>query len=147
MSYLPAGVNVYVTGRRVVATFIDGFVCGVLYTLINGIFGTNPAPGTSRLSFSGLSTGENWGWLLVVALYYTLMEGLLGQTVGKMLCGIRVISESTGRPPGPGAALLRTILRVIDGVAGYLLGFIIVLASSRRRRLGDMVANTLVIRA
>ena len=48
-------------------------------------------------------------------------------------------------PPGAGAALIRTLLG-IDGLFGYLAGFIIVLASDRRRRLGDMAARTQVVR-
>jgi uncharacterized RDD family membrane protein YckC len=43
--------------------------------------------------------------------------------------------------------VLRTVLRLIDGILGYLVAFIVVLASDRRRRLGDMVAKTLVVRA
>ena len=48
--------------------------------------------------------------------------------------------------PGLGVAAIRTILRLIDGLFGYLVGFIVVLASSKRQRLGDMAAHTLVIR-
>ena len=48
--------------------------------------------------------------------------------------------------PVPGA-ILRTLLRVVDGLFGYLLGYVVVLASARRQRLGDMVAHTLVVRA
>lgn len=68
------------------------------------------------------------------------------QTVGKMLLGIRVVRESTGRLPGLGGVALRSVLCVADGVASYLMSFIVVLASPRRRRLGDMVARTLVVR-
>ena len=48
---------------------------------------------------------------------------------------------------GAGAALIRTLLRIIDGLFAYLVGFILVLASDRRRRLGDIAARTLVVRA
>ncbi len=77
-------------------------------------------------------------------LYFILLEGYLGQTVGKMLLGIQVIREDDGEVPGLGAATIRTLLRLIDGLFGYLVGFVAVLASSKRQRLGDMVARTLV---
>jgi uncharacterized RDD family membrane protein YckC len=43
-------------------------------------------------------------------------------------------------------AILWTVLRIIDGLFAYLVGFIVVLSSDRRRRLGDMAARTLVVR-
>ena len=46
----------------------------------------------------------------------------------------------------PLRCLVRTALRLIDGIAGYLLGFLVVLGSRNRRRLGDMAAGTLVVR-
>jgi len=84
-------------------------------------------------------------WVLVV-LYYILLEGYWGQTVGKMLLGIKVVREGTGDVPGFGAAALRTFLRTVDALFLYLVAFIAVLASAKRQRLGDMVAHTLVVR-
>jgi uncharacterized RDD family membrane protein YckC len=141
----PPAVNVHVTGRRIVATIIDGIVLSVIYSLFRSVAGLPPQQ-HDTLDFTQLSTGGNIGWLLIVVLYYVLLEGLLGRTVGKLATGIKVISESDGRPPGVGRALLRTVLRLIDGLFGYVLGLIIVVNSARRRRLGDMAADTLVVR-
>ena len=79
--------------------------------------------------------------------YYVLLEGYLGQTVGKMATGIKVVSEATGEAPGIAGAAIRTVLRIIDSLFSYLVAFITVLASSKRQRLGDMAAHTLVVRA
>jgi uncharacterized RDD family membrane protein YckC len=38
------------------------------------------------------------------------------------------------------------VLRIIDGILFYLVAFISVLASQKNKRLGDMVAHTLVVR-
>jgi uncharacterized RDD family membrane protein YckC len=38
------------------------------------------------------------------------------------------------------------VLRIIDGILFYLVAFISVLATQKNRRLGDMAANTLVVR-
>jgi uncharacterized RDD family membrane protein YckC len=149
MTYVESGPDVHVTGRRVVATLIDGVVLGIVYSVFRALFGTSDATtgGNSGFDFTRLSLGGGIGWLVVVVLYYVLLEGYFGRTVGKLVTGIRVISEATGRPPGLGRALLRTVLRIIDGLASYLVGFIIVVNSSRRRRLGDIAADTLVVRA
>jgi uncharacterized RDD family membrane protein YckC len=141
MVYPQGGRNVNVTGRRVVATILDSIVFGILI----GVFGTRTP--TSGFSVTRLATGGNLLLLVIAVLYYVLMEGLLGRTVGKMITGVRVIDEATGNPPGIGKAIVRTLLRIIDGLFAYLVGFIIVQASDRRRRLGDMAARTLVVRA
>jgi uncharacterized RDD family membrane protein YckC len=145
VTYAQVPGNVRVTGRRVVATIIDGIIFGIVSSILNAIFGTRTA--TSGFSYTSLSTGGSFVLLVLVVLYYVLMEGMLGRTVGKMATGIRVVREDGTSPPGAGPALIRTLLRIIDGLFGYLVGFVIVLASDRRRRLGDMAAHTQVVRA
>jgi uncharacterized RDD family membrane protein YckC len=145
MAYTQVSGDVKVTGRRVVATIIDGIIFGIVSQILTAIFGTKTT--TSGFSFTRLSTGGNFLTLVLVVLYYVLMEGLLGRTLGKMATGIRVVREDGTSPPGAGAALIRTLLRIIDSLFAYLVGFIIVQASTRRRRLGDMAAKTLVVRA
>ena len=75
-----------------------------------------------------------------------MMEGYLGQTLGKMLLGIKVVRENTGGVPGLKAAAIRTVLRIVDGFFSYLVAFVAVLASRKNQRLGDMAAHTLVVR-
>jgi uncharacterized RDD family membrane protein YckC len=141
---MQSGVDVRVTGRRIVATILDGIVLGLLYRLSTGVFGGHYR---SDLDFTRLTSRAGLGWLVVALLYYLLLEGLFGRTVGKLVTGIRVIDAKTGRTPGIFTALIRTLLRVIDGLGGYLLGWFVVILNDRRRRLGDMAADTLVIRA
>jgi uncharacterized RDD family membrane protein YckC len=83
---------------------------------------------------------------LLVFGYYLLLEGLVGQTLGKLAVGIKVIAEATGQAPGIAAAAVRTLLRIVDGLLGYTVAFITVLVSPKRQRLGDMAAHTLVVR-
>lgn len=139
-----SGVDVRVTGRRVVAIIVDGLLLGALYWVMAVLFGgaTTDGGGVS-LTLSGLPFVV---YVLVVLGYYTLLEGSGGQTLGKMLLGIQVIREGTGGSPGLGRALIRTLLRIIDGLFFYLVGFIVVLVSGKNQRLGDMAAGTLVVR-
>jgi uncharacterized RDD family membrane protein YckC len=135
-----------VTGRRVVATVIDGLVFGVGYYLLALAFGDIRVQGEAANWQSNLPAGWNAAFGLLVVLYYVLLEGYLGQTLGKMVTGITVVSEATGRAPGVAAAAVRTLLRLVDGLFSYAVAFVVALGSDKRQRLGDMVAHTLVVR-
>lgn len=141
---VPVALQVHTTGRRILATIVDGILLAILFWVMSMLFGSSSAAGGEvSASLSGLA------FLVYVALavaYYILMEGYLGQTVGKMLLGIKVVREDNGGVPGLKAATIRTVLRLVDGFFFYVVAFITVLASSKNQRLGDMTANTLVVR-
>jgi uncharacterized membrane protein SpoIIM required for sporulation/uncharacterized RDD family membrane protein YckC len=79
--------------------------------------------------------------------YFIVFEGLRqGQTPGKRLVGIRVVSD-TGNAVGLGAAAARNLLRIADFMPPpYLIGLLLVALHPRGKRLGDMVAGTVVAR-
>jgi uncharacterized RDD family membrane protein YckC len=139
--------NVRVTGRRIVATVIDGAVIGAIYAGMAGMFGTITADEGVRHWVATMPATGTVAYVVVVALYFVLLESYRGQTLGKMVAGIKVVSEVTGAPPGLPAATVRTALRLVDGLANYLVAFIAVLATAKRQRLGDLAAHTVVIRA
>jgi uncharacterized RDD family membrane protein YckC len=140
----PVALEVHVTGRRILATIVDTIVFSVIFWVLALLFGSTSAEGGSvAFSLGGLGSLI---CLVVIFAYYTLLEGYLGQTLGKMLLGIKVVREDNGGVPGLGAAAIRTVLRIIDGILFYLVAFISVLATQKNRRLGDMAANTLVVR-
>lgn len=144
VSGAPAALEVHVTGRRVLATIVDGIVLTVGFWVMSALFGTTSVEGGQvGASLSGVAA---LGSFILVFAYYILLEGFLGQTLGKMLLGIKVVREDTGEVPGLGAATIRTLLRIIDSLFFYLVAFIAVLASQQNKRLGDMVAHTLVVR-
>ena len=140
------------------ATLVDAVVLTVLMLLV---FAAQWVVGLIFLGASGVS-GVSEGAQLTVGLvlsllnvvvivalffgYYVYLEGRKGQTVGKMVVGIKVVREDTGGVPGTKAALVRTLLRVVDGFFGYLVGYLVAASSQRRQRLGDMAARTLVVR-
>jgi uncharacterized RDD family membrane protein YckC len=74
------------------------------------------------------------------------MEATLGATLGKLIVKLRVVEEVGGSPIGWRAAVVRNVLRIVDGILLYLVGFILVCTSKKRQRLGDKVAGTVVIR-
>jgi uncharacterized membrane protein SpoIIM required for sporulation/uncharacterized RDD family membrane protein YckC len=87
------------------------------------------------------------GGFAVWAGYFILFEGLRqGQTPGKRMVGIRVVSD-TGNAVGLGAAVARNLLRIADFLPPpYLTGLLLVALHPRGKRLGDMVAGTVVAR-
>ena len=69
-----------------------------------------------------------------------------GQTVGKRLLSIRVV-DAEGMKLQPGQIIIRNILRGIDSLPlCYMVGAISCMASRKSQRLGDIAANTMVIR-
>jgi uncharacterized RDD family membrane protein YckC len=84
------------------------------------------------------------GWVLY---YYFALELLTGQTVGKKLMGLRV-AQADGGPADMRQVAIRTVLRVVDGIALYLVGLVVMLVTGeRRQRLGDLAAGTVVTTA
>jgi uncharacterized RDD family membrane protein YckC len=85
--------------------------------------------------------------LYVPLLLYHLMSELLmnGQSIGKKIAGIRVISAS-GNRPSVYQFLLRWLIRPFDTYFFLLPALISMLVSKKIQRLGDLAAGTLVIK-
>lgn len=86
--------------------------------------------------------------LIVVNVgYFMLFEWLWnGQTVGKRLCGIRVVRRG-GLPLTIREVLLRNLLRMVDNLpTNGFVGLVSFFASRYQQRLGDLVADTVVVR-
>lgn len=83
-------------------------------------------------------------FVVALCLYFILMEGLAGRTLGKKLLGIKVIRVD-GSPMTMKASLVRNCLRIIDSLFYGAVGALVVINSARNQRLGDMAAKTLVI--
>jgi len=81
-------------------------------------------------------------------VYFSYFESTTGQTPGKRALGLRVISTATARPPDLGHALVRNVLRIVDWLPGlYLVGFVVALVTPQKQRLGDLLADTVVVRS
>ena len=127
-------------GRRAVAVLIDSillFIVGYLIAFAAG--------GTTQDGFN-VQGGPAFLWLAIGLAYYIIMEALSGATLGKKAMGLKVMKEG-GEPIDWKASIVRNVLRLIDGFFFYLVGAIVVWASKKRQRLGDMAANTLVVKA
>ena len=76
-------------------------------------------------------------------LYSCLMEAACGATLGKILVGIRVV-RTTRRGALPACAV-RNLLKIVDGLAFYLVGTAVAACSEAKQRIGDLCAHTAVI--
>jgi uncharacterized membrane protein SpoIIM required for sporulation/uncharacterized RDD family membrane protein YckC len=133
-------------GSRAAAAIYDTIAVVLLFLLVG--FGM----GLAR------SLGARWGgwfgavWILlgfvVVWGYFMIYEGLNnGRTPGKRRVGIRVVMD-TGHPVTFGAAAVRNLIRLVDIQPGftYLVGLLFAFFHSEHKRLGDIVAGTIVVR-
>jgi uncharacterized RDD family membrane protein YckC len=85
-------------------------------------------------------------FLALMLVYFVLLEGLAGVTLGKWALGLRVV-RTNGEKPGLVRGALRNLLRLVDGLpAFHVVGIVLVLRSPERARFGDRVAGTRVVR-
>jgi uncharacterized RDD family membrane protein YckC len=79
--------------------------------------------------------------------YFFGTEWLVGATPAKFAFGLRVRSMS-GAPCSAWQALVRTILRLLEVnplLFGGLPAAVVILASKKKQRVGDMLARTVVV--
>lgn len=151
-----------VTGRRVVAYLVDSVPAFLLFVLAVRTFGEEVPPGTltpngitATWSFGGtqyLAEGGAAGTVFLVCAAYLIanlvvLQGLAGASIGKFVTGIRVVRPD-GSPCGVGKAVVRWLVMFVDAFPYLfpLVGFVLVLSTEGNRRLGDMAADTYVVR-
>ena len=88
------------------------------------------------------------GMLLLDFGYFALLEWRgVGRTPGKRLMGLQVVA-ATGARLHPSSVLLRNLLRVIDNLPMFgTVGLVAAFIDPYGRRLGDLAAGTIVVRA
>jgi uncharacterized RDD family membrane protein YckC len=89
-------------------------------------------------------------FVVIGLIYWVVMpHRQAGQTLGMKLLGLRVISKSGG-PANMAQLFIRWICLIFDAIPYTwpftgLVGFIVILLSKDRQRIGDHLARTLVI--
>ena len=77
-------------------------------------------------------------------LYYWLLTGIRGQTLGKMAVGIKVVNNQGNKPGLARAALRESIGKTISTLV-LLLGFFWVIWDSRKQAWHDKLSGTYVV--
>ena len=140
------GYEIVGIGSRFLAALIDTTVIGILlaaaniilfFFLLRGSEGVNSilVALASLISFIFI-----WGYYIFFELRWN------GSSPGKHLVGIRVI-RGDGTPITLAESVIRNLIRLVDFLpAAYGLGLVTMFIDGKARRLGDMAANTLVVR-
>jgi uncharacterized RDD family membrane protein YckC len=140
-----------VVGRRCAQFAVDRLLVLVpaMIVLIGGFFAVlHAVRAGGPLSLAYLPPGA---FLLITAGGTWLTDVWLphrshGASPGMRWLGLRVVTEQ-GTEPALRDYTVRWLLYVVDGVLFGLVALIVILASRRHQRVGDLVARTLVVRA
>ncbi|MBD2869061.1 RDD family protein [Paenibacillus arenilitoris] len=118
------------------ASILDALIVGVPLAII-------------ALVFTG-GTGEEYV-TDILSFLYTLLTPILwnGYTIGKRICGIRIVKVSDGQPPGLGTMLLRNVVTgliyaITLGIA-FIVSAIMVGVREDKRSIHDFIAGTEVV--
>ena len=144
------GTETETLGQRVGALLLDALLIGAVFGVVSGlvaaltfVFITDPT-GAGAV---GAAVDLLRSLTVVVGLgYFVLTEGKYGQTVGKRALGLVVVTED-GEAIGYRDALVRNVLRVVDALpAFFLLGAALIAVTERGQRVGDLAAETIVVK-
>jgi uncharacterized RDD family membrane protein YckC len=133
---------------RFVAVMLDALIVFVPLFVVIGLLSGH---GYAEHYGGQRNVGIDWtgrDLLLAIALgvgYYIVCESATGATLGKRMVGIRVVGED-GEHVTFGAAVVRNLVRIVDALFFYFVGFIFAILSTRGQRLGDRAAHTIVVR-
>jgi len=119
-------------GKRYQGQFIDGLIALGIFFL--GVYLRNVFELVGQ--YSGIVI------IVIPFLYYLLSDAMpKGQSIGKKLLNMSVVHKRTGAYCTVSQSIIRNILTPILGVFEAMFIF-----SKSRQRLGDILANTIVIR-
>jgi uncharacterized RDD family membrane protein YckC len=130
-------------GERILGRILDGiFLVIYIFIFVFVLIGASKLGGFI----------ENNPWLIMafaapVFFYDLVLEAFFnGQSLGKKIMGIKVISLN-GEQASLGQYLIRWLFRLVDFTfSGSLCALIMVAATEKRQRLGDMIAGTTLVR-
>jgi len=150
----PGGMDMASITRRFVAMFVDGLILGVpaIIVIFFGLLSTGGLEGLAQggesefLKLLPLMNGvASLIMMVAVVAYEGLMLSAKGQTVGKMVLNIKVVTAD-GSPISRGQAWGRALVRQLFGLVpclglvDYLVAF-----GSERTCIHDVLAKTRVV--
>ena len=127
-------------GTRVVATLIDSaimvgiVIAGVIVAAILGVISTTLGILVGLVVYLAA---------IAASFYFTYMTGAIGQSPGKKVMGIKVVSEETGQVIGGGMGIVRGLAHFVDGI--FFIGYLFPLWDQKRQTLADKIMKTIVL--
>lgn len=141
-------------GLRMLATIIDFAAFAIYFIVVAMVFSLSDP-------FSGNVGTMTFFWLLIIKLPWILYNPIIeyitqGQSLGKYIVGIRVVS-TLGERPGLREVFTRWIFKgdfiwisadifVLIWFVMGLVGVLVVSVSKQKQRMGDVMAGTIVIK-
>jgi uncharacterized RDD family membrane protein YckC len=131
----PAGL-----GSRFVALLVDFVVVTSLSATVSQLTLVFLPTAPALLVRALLLLVLTWGY----HVYFEVRHA--GRSPGKRMMGLRVV-DGRGLPLGVEQSFVRNVVRVLDAAPlGYAFGALVAQFDRERRRLGDIAADTLVVR-
>jgi uncharacterized RDD family membrane protein YckC len=127
---------------RLMALWLD-----LLVVSVAGIFVQRLAD-TVRIVSEDAAAGLSILLYFAISFFYGIVTEWIwqGQTIGKRVLKIRVMDRD-GLPMNLAQIVVRNLLRPVDMLpAFYLLGGVVALSTRYGQRIGDLAANTVVVR-
>lgn len=120
---------------RLIAVFIDHlFACALMFFAVALV--PESLPALKAIFF-----------FLIYLAYFFVLEALWSRTLGKFFQGL-VVRKLDGTRCDWQAALIRSALRIFEVnpiLLGGLPAGLVIIASERKQRIGDLLAGTLVV--
>jgi uncharacterized RDD family membrane protein YckC len=133
---------------RFAAMVLDGLLLSVPMWILSAILYNGDAYLSTGVSWQpGTETGLNLLSTLIGVAYYASLEGgPTGQTLGKRVCGIRVVDAETGQPGiGIGRGIGRYFARWLSSIP-LGLGYFWMLWDDRKQCWHDKLVRTIVVK-
>lgn len=131
-------------GERFLAWLIDSIIIGIVVGLLSLLtwFATQPFPflprWTTWIPFFNFSVSG-----IIYFLYWMLMDGAYGQSLGKMIMRLKVV-RLDGKPVSMGQAAVESVGKAFFLPLDFLIGLF--LYPKRRQRVFNSLSETVVVR-
>ena len=123
------------TKSRLIAVFVDHLIALALMFLVVAFIPED------------LPVVKAAGFFLIYLGYFVVLEALWSRTLGKYFQGL-IVRKLDGSPCDLKAALVRSVLRIIEVnplLLGGLPAGLVIISTSQKQRLGDILAGTVVV--
>lgn len=127
-------------GQRVVAYLIDwallvvGYIAVFVVALIFGAIADALGAIVALLGYLAV---------LGASFYFYYLNGETGQSPGKRLTGLKVVSQETGQTIGGGLGIVRGLAHFVDAIICYI-GFLFPLWDPKKQTISDKIMKTVV---
>ena len=138
-----AGARILDTLVCLAISAVAGIVAFVLLSIVASLGGL-PADWFQKAQETGV-TGFLWG-LTAVTLYHTVAEAVGGATIGKLIVGVRVLSDDF-RPCSIKGAAIRSLGYCLDSLFLGMVAYSFMSDSPLKQRVGDKWGRTVVVKA